>query len=326
MVNDYEFRVWGIYGVRAWPTLALIDDSETSSIRAVDLDFTGTIKTIIGEGLFEFGDRDGTGPQVRLQHPLGVVLLQDRLYVADTYHHNMIKIIYPNLKTSQTYLGSGRPGMKDGQMAEFYEPGGLSLAGDKRYIADTNNHAIRAFDLTSGQVNTLKLAGLAIPDAVAGFEGVAWRDAEAINMPLQTVKAGAEGQLVINFELPTGYKLNPAAPVDYGVYVHGDGIQVPNSGRPLSAHAIDLPLTMPLQTSPGIHRAELDIDATFYWCREDNTGVCMIQSTRWHVPVETSETDENRLLTVSTTGQLLDQAGSPLSPRVPLEYKEDGSR
>ena len=76
------------------------------------------MKTIIGEGLFEFGDQDGTGPQVRLQHPLGVAQHQDRLYVADTYNHK-IKIIYPNLKTSQTYLGSGRTGMKDGQMAEL---------------------------------------------------------------------------------------------------------------------------------------------------------------------------------------------------------------
>jgi hypothetical protein len=144
-------------------------------------------------------------------------------------------------------------------------------------------------------------------------------------MPLQTIKAGAEGRLVIDFELPAGYKLNPAAPVSYAVSVRGDGMQVPDSGRPLSAHAIELPLTVALQTAPGRHRAELDVEATFYWCREDNTGVCMIQSTRWHVPVETSETDDNQLLTVSTTAQLLDQAGSSLSPTVPVEYKGDRS-
>jgi sugar lactone lactonase YvrE len=97
-----------------------VADSETSSVRAIDLGVAGTIKTIVGEGLFEFGDRDGTGPQVRLQHPLGVALHQDRLYVADTYNHK-IKTIYPHLKTSQTYLGSGRAGYQDGQMAEFYE-------------------------------------------------------------------------------------------------------------------------------------------------------------------------------------------------------------
>jgi DNA-binding beta-propeller fold protein YncE len=302
-----------------------VADSETSSIRAIDLGILGNVKTIVGAGLFEFGDQDGTGTHVRLQHPLGVTLYQDRVYVADTYNHK-IKIIFPNLKTSQTYLGSGRPGFKDGQLAEFYEPGGLSIAGHKLYIADTNNHAIRTADLSSGEVSTLKLTGLAIPDAVAGFESMTWMGGEVITMPPQTVKAGAEGQLVIYFELPAGYKLNPAAPVSYAVHVRGDGLKLPASGRPLSAHAIELPLRVPFQAAPGTHRAELDIEATFYWCRQDNTGVCMIQATRWHVPVETSEADDNRQLNVSTTAQLLDQAGPSLSPAAPLEYNRDEAR
>jgi hypothetical protein len=230
------------------------------------------------------------------------------------------------LKTSQTYLGSGRPGLKAGPSVDCYKPGGLSIAGDKLYIADTNKHAIRIADSVAGEVSALKLAGGAIPEAVAGFEGMAWMDGEAINMPLQTIKAGAEGRLVINFELPTGYKLNPAAPCSYAVYVHGPGIQVPNSGQPLSAHASEFPLTLSFHTSPGRHRAELEVEATFYWCREDNTGVCMIQSARWHVPLETSETVEHRVLTVSTTAQLLDQAGPTLAPAAPLKLKGDGSR
>jgi thiol-disulfide isomerase/thioredoxin len=302
-----------------------VADSETSSVRAVDLGVPGSLKTIVGEGLFEFGDQDGTGPQVRLQHPLGVTLHQDRLYVADTYNHK-IKILHPGLKTSQTYLGGGRPGYRDGQGAEFYEPGGLSVARGKLYIADTNNHAIRVADMSSGEVSSLKLTGLAIPTAVAAFEGMAWMDGEAITMPLQSIKAGADGELVINFELPAGYKLNPAAPVHYAVYVRGEGVQVPHSGRPQSAHAIDFPLKLPFRSLPGKHRAELDVEATFYWCREDNTGICMVQSTRWQVPVETSETDGQRQLTVSTTAQLLDQSGSSLFPAAPLGYKKDGSR
>ena len=302
-----------------------VADSETSSVRAVDLGAAGSLKTVVGEGLFEFGDQDGTGPQVQLQHPLGVTLHQERLYLADTYNHK-IKVLDPGLKTSQTYLGSGRPGYRDGQGGEFYEPGGLSVAGGKLYIADTNNHAIRVADLSSGEVSSLKLTPLAIPAAVAAFEGMAWMDGEAIAMPLQTIKAGADGELVINFELPAGYTLNPAAPVHYAVYIRGEGLQVPHSGRPQSAHAVELPLKLPFHSLPGKHRAELDVEATFYWCREDHSGICMIQSTRWHVPVETSATDGHRQLTVSATAQLLDQSGSSLFPAAPLEYKKDGPR
>jgi hypothetical protein len=47
----------------------------------------------------------------------------------------------------------------------------------------------------------------------------------------------------------------------------------------------------------------------------------MIQSARWHVPVETSESDANQVLNVSTKAQLLDQTGSSLSPPASLEYK-----
>jgi hypothetical protein len=212
-------------------------------------------------------------------------------------------------------------------MAELYEPGGLSIANGKLYIADTNNHAIRIADLASGGVSTFKLTGLAIPDVVAAFDDMTWMDGETITMPAQAIKAGAAGELIIHFELPAGYKLNPAAPVNYAVYVRGDGLQVPNSGRPLSAHALELPLKLPFQTLPGMHHVELDVEATFYWCREDNTGVCMIQSTRWHVPVETSDTEGHRHLVVSTTAQLLDQAGSSLSPTDPsrdMEHERGG--
>jgi hypothetical protein len=169
------------------------------------------------------------------------------------------------------------------------------------HAGDTHNHAIRGSDLASGEVSTLKLSGLEIADAAAGFEKLIPMDGEVINMPSQAIKASIEGQLVINVQLPAGYKLNPMAPVSYAVYVRGGGIQIPHSGRTLSAHAIEFPLTLSFQTSPGTHRAALDVEATFYWCREDNTGVCMIQSTRWHVPVETSETAENRLLLISGT-------------------------
>ena len=42
--------------------------------------------------------------------------------------------------------------------AQFYEPGGLSVAGDMLYVADTNNHAIRTVNVENGEVGTLALA------------------------------------------------------------------------------------------------------------------------------------------------------------------------
>ena len=48
-----------------------IADSESNIIRAIDL-ASGQVETLVGGDLFEFGDVDGAGDDVRLQHPLGV--------------------------------------------------------------------------------------------------------------------------------------------------------------------------------------------------------------------------------------------------------------
>ncbi|MBI5126139.1 MAG: redoxin domain-containing protein, partial [Planctomycetes bacterium] len=62
-----------------------VADSETSSVREINL-LTGRVNTIVGLDLFEFGDVDGQGAMVRLQHPLGIVFHEGMLYVADTYN------------------------------------------------------------------------------------------------------------------------------------------------------------------------------------------------------------------------------------------------
>jgi len=131
-------------------------DSETSSVRWADLGNPGQVGTLIGEDLFEFGDRDGTRPHARLQHPVGVTFEGGLLYVADTYN-SKIKIIDPARGASVTFAGTGKHGARDGKLAEatFNEPGGLAFLNGQLYIADTNNHLIRVIDLASKQVRTL---------------------------------------------------------------------------------------------------------------------------------------------------------------------------
>lgn len=138
-------------------------DSETSSIRAVSLDPRGGhVRTVVGKGLFDFGDVDGLGQGVRLQHPMGVVFANGILYVADTYNNKLKAIALSSLR-AQTIAGSGQAGLRDGDAGEsmFDEPTGLAHAGGCLYVADTNNHAVRKLDLAAGLVSTLPLRGLA---------------------------------------------------------------------------------------------------------------------------------------------------------------------
>lgn len=147
-------------GVTTDGSLLYVADSEASAIRSLDPRPGGWIRTLVGLGLFEFGDRDGSGSSVRLQHPLGVLAMNGRIYIADTYNHR-IKVLDPSRRKVTTVAGAGIGGHADGPStrAMFFEPGGLSASDGRLYVADTNNHAIRVIDLRTMQVETVGVKG-----------------------------------------------------------------------------------------------------------------------------------------------------------------------
>jgi len=139
-------------------TLLYVADSETSAVRGVELTGAQEVITFVGTGLFDFGDVDGVGDEVRLQHVQGLSFSDGQLYLADTYN-NRVKILYPQRREVISYAGTGLAGYKDDiiSVAQFNEPGGLAFASGKLYVADTNNHAIRVIDLDTGKVETLNV-------------------------------------------------------------------------------------------------------------------------------------------------------------------------
>ena len=133
-------------------------DSETSAIRQADLITAYQVTTLVGAGLFDFGDVDGATSSARMQHPLGVAVEGGIVYVADTYN-NKIKRVGTETLTVATMAGTGEPGYEDGPFlaSRFHEPGGLSILGGKIYVADTNNHAVRVLNAATGTVSTLQV-------------------------------------------------------------------------------------------------------------------------------------------------------------------------
>ncbi len=133
-------------------------DSETSAIRLIDE--TNQISTLVGTGLFDFGDRDGTGAEVLLQHPQAICESEGLLYFCDTYN-NKVKRLDPSTRRCTTLAGSSVAGYADGAAneARFNEPAGIAVLGDRLYVADTNNHAIRLVEIATGQVSTLAVSG-----------------------------------------------------------------------------------------------------------------------------------------------------------------------
>lgn len=136
-------------------------DSETSAIRRINL-LTNDVESIVGHGLFEFGHEDGSVDSALFQHPLGLCATADTIFVADTYN-SAIRVI--DLKTNQVYTLVGKteaetvclPENTSCDILALYEPADVDLYGGKLYIADTNNHLIRVFDLKTNSLQTLEI-------------------------------------------------------------------------------------------------------------------------------------------------------------------------
>ena len=274
-----------------------VADSEANIVRAIDF-ATGMVTTVVGGDLFDFGDVDAAGNDVRLQHPLGLFTLGDKVLIADTYNHK-IKQLDPATRTVKSLFGGGGPGQADGRAASFYEPGGLSVANDKLYIADTNNHAIRVIDLKTKSTSTLRIKDLQ-PPALAATSTTAEIEsapnAEELVVASQRVRAGTDGTLRVQVELPANYHLNPMAPQRYYVSVErgfpqlsvftlgGTGPVIKSKETKQTSKSLKLPLLIPFTTSePG--EGELKIQVTLFYCREDNTGTCRIKTLVWRAPI-----------------------------------------
>lgn len=125
-----------------------VADPEASAVREVGFGRNAQVRTLVGTGLFNFGDRDGVGNRVLLQHDLGVIWHNGLIYMADTYN-SKIKVLDPKTRRVTTLAGG------DGQLEE---PGGLSVAGNTLYVADTDHNRIALVNLKTGRISALKLS------------------------------------------------------------------------------------------------------------------------------------------------------------------------
>jgi len=174
VVNDREYKVWDQWGARAWPTLVLVDPEGNVVGGKSGEGFYDTFRQVIGSLVEEFSakgriDRRPVAieserkPSTVLSFP-GKVKVDgrtDRLFVANSGHHRMVVAEAASGKILD--VAGGGPGFKDGSFADarFRNPQGLALSADggTLYVADTDNHAVRALDLSSRTVSTIAGTG-----------------------------------------------------------------------------------------------------------------------------------------------------------------------
>src|SRR4030081_754564 len=170
VVNDRDFKVWNRFGGRAWPTLLFIDpDGRVIGKHEGELPFEQFDPVVAGM-LKEFEDRGLLAPsaialeEIRepartLSFPGKVLAPSDGLFIADSNHHRIVSAGFDG--SIRRLYGSGQPGLSDGpaDRAGFQQPQGMARSGSTLYVADTENHAVRAIDLEAGVVTTVARAG-----------------------------------------------------------------------------------------------------------------------------------------------------------------------
>ncbi|MFZ5434123.1 MAG: hypothetical protein ACOZB3_10160, partial [Calditrichota bacterium] len=279
----------GLYAALAQPSgiarkgdWLIFADSEVSAIRKVNLK-TREVETLIGSGLFDFGDRDGALRQALLQHPLGVALYGDDILVADTYNHK-VKRIREQAGTIQTIAGTGEPQIIASNSGELslYEPGGLAVRGDMLYIADTNHDRIIEYNLKNNSWREFTLHGLQAHE----MSRMAWSD-----LPLQTVPytPGSDVTLQLTANFADGIHLNKEAPINYSLMAAG------NTQKPLEglAPAGNLPIAIRIPSTSLDSRHEYHLLLSIAYCTDGNQSLCVPVDLMWRLNFVNDNTATN---------------------------------
>ena len=176
IVNDNLELLRTAYGVNAWPTVAVVDPTGKVVGTVAGEGVYDRLKPVIATMAAEYGhngliDPTPLGELLNITPALPTVLsfpgkvladeTGDRLFIADTGRH---RILVAKLDGELIdVIGTGGEGRADGGFAAatFRRPQGMALDADGStlYIADRENHLIRAADLRTRQVTTVAGTG-----------------------------------------------------------------------------------------------------------------------------------------------------------------------
>ena len=174
VINDKDRILWNLFGVRAWPTLVLLDPegfaiwskSGETPFEVLDRVLRPAVEFYRKKGFLDTTPL-GFGLEVRrpkdlpLHYP-GKVAVDEKnrwLFVADSGHNRIVVTTWEGQLLE--IIGTGRRALVDGTYSEacFNDPQGLAVHGSVLYVADTKNHTIRKVDLVQKRVTTIAGTG-----------------------------------------------------------------------------------------------------------------------------------------------------------------------
>jgi hypothetical protein len=252
-------------GLAATETRLWFADSETSSLRYVEevgqpSPGCRNVRTVVGQGLFDFGFRDGPGGSALLQHPLGVTALPDgSIAVCDTYN-GAVRRYHPETHE----VGTMATGLA--------EPSGAVVEDEHLVVVESAAHRLTRVPL----------------GAAAHASGAA----SSTHRPATEV-AGGPLELVVTFEPPPGQKVDDRFGPSTQLVVTATPSALLRAG---DGRGSALVRTLVLDASVG--SGVLHVAARAASC--DSTGgegaACHMHQQDWGVPVQVTSSGVGRLV------------------------------
>ena len=233
-----------------------IADAEVSALRWIDIE---GVHTAVGQGLFDFGFRDGKSDEALFQHPLGVAVLPDgTVAVADTYNHAVRR--YDPSTTEVTTLAADLP-----------EVSGLVVTEAGLVAVESAAHRLSVV-ASSTAVNATGMA-------------------RTSSRP--TLDIAADGvELEVVFTPPPGEKLDDRFGPSTSLFVDATpaALLADGAGR-------DTALRRNLRLDPSVGNGVLHIAARAASCddHEGEGAACRIHQQDWGVPVRITSDGVRRL-------------------------------
>jgi sugar lactone lactonase YvrE/thiol-disulfide isomerase/thioredoxin len=240
-----------------------VADSEASAIRVVD-PAAAQVRTLVGAGVFEFGDRDGPAQSARLQHPLGLSLQGRTLFIADTF----------NGRVRRLALDAGQLGTVTAK-GLLAQPGGLTARAGELLVADTDHHRLVSVDPATGALRPLVPSGVTAPRLGGWVERpvLATRALPVQHLGDATL-ASAASTLVLEVRLPDGYSFTEGAP---------QRVEVSSPARRTGDTRIETSGNL-LRASTALEGFPLEGTAvqtvTLFYCHSGGNAVCLVDRRR----------------------------------------------
>jgi thiol-disulfide isomerase/thioredoxin len=186
VIVDRQMKIWQSFGVRAWPTIVILDPAGNVVYHQSGEGQYDVISDTI-DVLLQKYEQKGTlarepldirpsrpAKNNTLSFPGKLSISQSGKIAISDSNHNRIMVVDVSGNILNV-VGSGKVGLKDGDfaVAEFFRPQGIAWNGDILYVADTENHALRKIDFAQNKVLTVAGTGKQGPWRSQGGRGIA---------------------------------------------------------------------------------------------------------------------------------------------------------